>query len=80
MAKASDLLEFEEPLGVLLKEIEALSLLSATDSRDREIAQLRRRVDSMRAEIYAHLTQHKDVLFWTGEQLVDWYKTVRPRK
>jgi acetyl-CoA carboxylase carboxyl transferase subunit alpha len=56
MTKPTDLLEFEEPLGVLLKEIEALSLLPATESRDREIAQLRRRVDSMRAEIYAHLT------------------------
>jgi acetyl-CoA carboxylase carboxyl transferase subunit alpha len=56
MSKPTDLLEFEEPLGVLLKEIEALSLLPATGSRDREIAQLRRRVDSMRAEIYAHLS------------------------
>ena len=41
---------------MLLKEIEALSMLPATESRDREIAQLRRRVDSMRAEIYAHLS------------------------
>jgi acetyl-CoA carboxylase carboxyl transferase subunit alpha len=56
MSKPTDLLEFEEPLGVLLKEIEALSMLPATDSRDREIAQLRRRVDSMRTEIYAHLS------------------------
>jgi peptidoglycan/xylan/chitin deacetylase (PgdA/CDA1 family) len=31
-------------------------------------------------EIYAHLTRHKDVLFWTGEQLVDWYQRVRPAK
>jgi acetyl-CoA carboxylase carboxyl transferase subunit alpha len=56
MTKQTDLLEFEEPLGVLLKEIEALSMLPATESRDREIAQLRRRVDSMRAEICAHLS------------------------
>jgi len=56
MTKPTDLLEFEEPLGVLLKEIEALSMLPATDARDRDIAQLRRRVDSMRAEIYAHLS------------------------
>ena len=33
-------LEFEEPIAVLLKEIEALSLLPATDARQREIAQL----------------------------------------
>ena len=56
MAKTSDLLEFEEPLGVLLKEIEALSMLPRTDPRDREIQQLRRRVDSMRADIYANLS------------------------
>jgi acetyl-CoA carboxylase carboxyl transferase subunit alpha len=62
MTKPSDLLEFEEPLGVLLKEIEALSLLPATASRDREIGQLRRRVESMRAEIYAHLSPWQRVL------------------
>jgi acetyl-CoA carboxylase carboxyl transferase subunit alpha len=56
MTKPTDLLEFEEPLGVLMKEIEALSMLPATDARDRDIAQLQRRIDSMRAEIYAHLT------------------------
>ena len=37
MARPADLLEFEEPLAVLLKEIEALSMLPAGDSRDREI-------------------------------------------
>jgi acetyl-CoA carboxylase carboxyl transferase subunit alpha len=56
MAKSNDLLEFEEPIGVLLKEIEALSMLPSTESRDREIAQLRKRVDQMRGEIYAHLS------------------------
>ena len=56
MSKPADLLEFEEPLGVLFKEIEALALLPQTDSRDREIDQLRRRVESMRSEIYAHLS------------------------
>ena len=35
-----DLLEFEEPIGVLLKEIEALSMLPPSDERDREIARL----------------------------------------
>ena len=29
-----DLLEFEEPIGVLLKEIEALSMLPATPERE----------------------------------------------
>src|SRR3954471_9046815 len=49
-------LEFEEPIAVLLKEIEALQLLPHTDPRDREIASLRRRIESVRAELYRSLT------------------------
>jgi len=49
-------LDFEEPIAVLLKEIEALELLPHTDPRDREIASLRRRIESVRAELYRSLT------------------------
>ncbi len=49
-------LDFEEPIAVLLKEIEALELLPHTDPRDREIASLRRRIESIRAELYRSLT------------------------
>src|SRR5438874_3086548 len=49
-------LEFEEPSAVLLKEIEALELLPHTDPRDREIASLRRRIESVRGELYRSLT------------------------
>src|SRR5438445_2717637 len=49
-------LEFEEPIAVLLKEIEALELLPHTDPRDREIASLRRRIESVRADLYRSLT------------------------
>ncbi len=56
MTRPADLLEFEAPLAVLLKEIEALSLLPAGETRDRDLEQLRRRVNTMRAEIYATLT------------------------
>ena len=49
-------LEFEEPIGLLLKEIDALELLPHTDGRDREIESLRRRLDSIRADLYAALT------------------------
>ena len=49
-------LEFEEPIAVLLKEIEALTLLPRTDARDREIEVLQRRIESVRAELYRSLT------------------------
>src|SRR5258707_1173118 len=55
-------LEFEEPVAVLLKEIEALALLPRTDARDREIESLRRRVESVRAELYRSLTPWQRVL------------------
>src|SRR5438552_11074806 len=49
-------LEFEEPIAVLLKEIDALALLPHTEGRDREIESLRRRIESVRAELYRSLT------------------------
>ena len=55
-------LEFEEPIAVLLKEIEALEALPHTDARDREIEQLRRRVEGVRAELYRSLTPWQRVL------------------
>jgi acetyl-CoA carboxylase carboxyl transferase subunit alpha len=51
-----ELLDFEEPVGILLKEIEALQMLPPTDDRRRDIERLERRVESIRADIYAHLT------------------------
>src|SRR5438093_3583091 len=57
-----DLLEFEEPIAVLFKESEALSMLPQTPERQREIDSLRRRVDSIRADLYAHLTPWQRVL------------------
>jgi acetyl-CoA carboxylase carboxyl transferase subunit alpha len=57
-----DTLEFEEPIAVLLKEIEALSLMPRTTQRDGEIESLRRRVESMRAELYSTLTPWQRVL------------------
>jgi acetyl-CoA carboxylase carboxyl transferase subunit alpha len=57
-----DTLEFEEPVAVLLKEIEALSLLPQTPERQRSIESLQRRVESIRGEIYQHLTPWQRVL------------------
>jgi acetyl-CoA carboxylase carboxyl transferase subunit alpha len=51
-----DLLEFEEPIGELLKEIEALAALEPSEDRDREIARLESRVSAMRGDLYRNLT------------------------
>src|SRR5499426_2652071 len=52
----ADTLDFEEPIAVLLKEIEALSMLPRTPQRQSEIDGLNRRIQSIRADIYSHLT------------------------
>ena len=57
-----ELLEFEEPIGVLLKEIEALSMLPQTPERERSIETLRRRAEEIRSELYANLTPWQRVL------------------
>jgi acetyl-CoA carboxylase carboxyl transferase subunit alpha len=57
-----ELLEFEEPVGVLLKEIEALSMLPKTAERERSIDSLRRRAEEIRAEIFKTLTPWQRVL------------------
>ncbi|MBA2260992.1 MAG: acetyl-CoA carboxylase carboxyltransferase subunit alpha [Acidobacteria bacterium] len=58
----AELLEFEEPVGVLLKEIEALSMLPQTPERKRSIDSLRERADQIRGELYATLTPWQRVL------------------
>ena len=55
-------LEFEEPIAALLKEIEALELLPHTEARNRELALLRRRVESIHSDLYANLTPWQRVL------------------
>ena len=57
-----ELLEFEEPLGVLAKEIEALSMLPVTAEREAEIDSLKRRIDSIRGDLYRSLTPWQRVL------------------
>jgi acetyl-CoA carboxylase carboxyl transferase subunit alpha len=57
-----DLLEFEEPIGVLQKEIEALSLLPQTPERQQSIDRLQARIESIRADIYKQLTPWQRVL------------------
>ena len=57
-----DTLEFEEPIAVLLKEIEALSMLPQTPERQQSIEGLYQRIESIRADIYTRLTPWQRVL------------------
>jgi acetyl-CoA carboxylase carboxyl transferase subunit alpha len=58
----AELLEFEEPIGVLLKEIEAISMLPPTEQRQRDIEQLSERIVSIRSQLYNSLTPWQRVL------------------
>ncbi len=55
-------LEFEEPIAIVLKEIEALTQLPRTDARDREIESIHRRLESVRRDLYRSLTPWQRVL------------------
>ena len=55
-------LEFEEPITVLLSQIEALTLMPRTPVRHQEIDALRDRVAQLRQEIFSHLTPWQRVL------------------
>jgi acetyl-CoA carboxylase carboxyl transferase subunit alpha len=57
-----ELLEFEEPIGVLQKEMEALSMMPRTPARDQSIESLRKRIEEIRVELYANLTPWQRVL------------------
>jgi acetyl-CoA carboxylase carboxyl transferase subunit alpha len=59
---AVETLDFEEPIATLLKEMDALTALPRTDARDREIASLARRIESVRADLYRTLTPWQRVL------------------
>lgn len=53
--------EFEEPIAVLLKEVEAMRLMPQTPDRRAAIARLEVRADELRAEIYANLDRWQRV-------------------
>jgi acetyl-CoA carboxylase carboxyl transferase subunit alpha len=57
-----ELLEFEEPIGVLQKEIEAIAMLPETEQRRSQIARLEERITSFRADLYGRLTPWQRVL------------------
>src|SRR5262249_43067710 len=58
----TDTLEFEEPVAILQREVEALSMLPSTPDRRRVIAGLEARIASIRAELYANLRPWQRVL------------------
>jgi acetyl-CoA carboxylase carboxyl transferase subunit alpha len=58
----AELLEFEEPIGVLMREIEALSELPETEQRRADVARLEHRITQIRGEIYRNLTPWQRVL------------------
>jgi len=59
---ALETLDFEEPIAVLLREIEALTVLPRTDAHDRQIEVLKRRLETTRADLYRSLTPWQRVL------------------
>ncbi len=59
---APETLEFEEPIAAVLREIDALNQLPPTDARDRQIEALQRRIQTVRAALYASLTPWQRVL------------------
>ena len=52
----AEILDFEEPIAPLLKQLEELVALPRTDSAQREIDALQRKIDGLRADVYASLT------------------------
>ncbi|HEX2460546.1 MAG TPA: acetyl-CoA carboxylase carboxyltransferase subunit alpha [Vicinamibacterales bacterium] len=58
----ADLLEFEEPLNPLLKEIDALSTQPRTRERQQALDGLQRRLDELRTDIYSRLTPWQRVM------------------
>ena len=57
-----DTLEFEEPVAILLKEIQALRLMPSTPDRQTTITRLEARVQELRAELFGNLTPWQRVL------------------
>jgi acetyl-CoA carboxylase carboxyl transferase subunit alpha len=57
-----EILEFEEPIAALLREIDALNELPRTDARERQVETLRRRIQTVRGDLYASLTAWQRVL------------------
>ena len=62
----SETLEFEEPIAVLLKEIDALTVLPRTDARERKLEALRRRLETVRARPLSHRSRRGSACWSRG--------------
>ena len=62
LAMPIETLDFEAPIGVVLKEIEALELGPRTPERHQKLEALRQRVETLRQEIYSTLSPWQQVL------------------
>lgn len=60
MAAAEE--DFEKPLNELKRQIDELTGVPGSEDRADEIARLKRRLDSMRQEVYSHLTPWQQAL------------------
>jgi len=58
----SESVDFEEPIRVLLHEIEILMQTPHTEKRKKTISELRERLESVRSEVYENLTAWQRVL------------------
>jgi acetyl-CoA carboxylase carboxyl transferase subunit alpha len=58
----TEVLEFEESLAPLLKEVDSLSSLPRTEARERELERLKLKLRHARLEIYSRLTPWQRVL------------------
>lgn len=58
----SESVDFEEPIRVLLHEIEILMQTPQTEKRKKTISELRERLESVRSEVYENLTAWQRVL------------------
>ena len=56
----TETLDFEEPVRLLLEEIEALELDPRTEDTQRQIDDLRLRLDEVRQDIFKNLTKLRD--------------------
>jgi len=57
-----ELLDFEGPIAVLVKEIDAMRLMPQTPERIASILQVQARIDEMRAEIFSRLSPWQRVM------------------